>query len=75
LLPVPEYSKEITISPRNPLQKFHADTILYLPSLCDKIYQIHGNEISLRYQLDFGKYWPGKTYFEKEKGNHPVKIA
>ena len=75
LLPVPDYSKEITISPRNPLQKFSADTILYLPSLSDKIYQIHGNNISLKYQLDFGKYWPGEQYFEKEKGKHPLKIA
>jgi hypothetical protein len=75
LLPIPEYSKEITISPRNPLQKFYNDTILYMPSLSDKIYQIHENEISLRYQLDFGKYWPRKEYFEKEKGKHPLKIA
>jgi hypothetical protein len=75
LLPVPEYSKEITISPRNPLQKFHNDTILFMPSLSDKIYRIYGNEISLKYQLDFGKYWPGEEYFEQEKGNHPVKIA
>jgi outer membrane murein-binding lipoprotein Lpp len=74
-LPIPEYSKEITICPRNPLQKFYNDTILYMPSLNDKIYQIHGDEISLRYQLNFGKYWPGNEYFEKERGKHPLKIA
>jgi hypothetical protein len=75
LLPVPEYSKEITISPRNPLQKFYNDTILYMPSLSNKIYQIQGNKISLRYQLEFGNYWPKKAYFEKEKNKHPLKIA
>jgi hypothetical protein len=75
LLPIPKYAKEITISPRNPLQKFHNDTILYMPSLSHEIYQIHENEISLRYQLDFGKYWPRKEYFENEKGKHPLKIA
>jgi hypothetical protein len=75
LFPIPEYSKEITISPRNPLQKFLGDTILFMPSLSDQIYQIHENKISQRYQLDFGKYWPGKSYFEREKGKHPLKIA
>jgi hypothetical protein len=75
LLPVPEYAKSITIGPRQPLQKFHSDTILYMPSLSDKIYQIYGNEINLRYQLDFGKYWPNEKYFEQEQGKHPLKIA
>ncbi|MDR1582936.1 MAG: 6-bladed beta-propeller [Prevotellaceae bacterium] len=75
LLPISEYAKEITISPRNPLQKFYNDTILFMPPLSDQIYEIYENEISLRYQLNFEKYWPEKGYFEQEKGNHPLKIA
>jgi hypothetical protein len=74
LLSVPEYLKEITISPRNPLQKLQ-DTILYLPSLSNEVYQIVDNQIALRYQFDFGKSWPGKIFFEKEKGKHPLQIT
>jgi hypothetical protein len=74
LLSIPEYLKEITITPRNPLQKIQ-DTVLYLPSLSNLVYQIVDNQIALRYQFDFGKSWPGKGFFESKKGNHPLQIA
>jgi hypothetical protein len=74
LLPIPEYSREITISPRHPLQK-KRNTVLFMPSLSNQIYQIQHNKVGLKYQLDFGKYWPRKEYFENEKGKHPLKIA
>ncbi|MDR3219931.1 MAG: 6-bladed beta-propeller [Dysgonamonadaceae bacterium] len=54
LLPVPEFVREITISPRNPLQE-NRDTILFMPSLSNNIYQIYDKKIEVRYQLDFGK--------------------
>jgi hypothetical protein len=74
LLPVPELVQEITITPRNPLQKY-ADTLLFMPSLSNKIYGIHENNIALKYQVDFGGLWPGESYFEKVKGQHPLQIA
>jgi hypothetical protein len=74
LLPIPESSREITISPRSPLQR-QQDAILFMPSLSNQIYQIHLDKSVLKYQLDFGKYWPNEDYLEKEKNNHPLKIA
>jgi hypothetical protein len=74
LLPVPEFVREMTIRPRNPLQHLQ-DTVLFMPSLNNSIYQINGNEIKLRYKFDFGGKWPSKEYFANEKGKHPLKIA
>ncbi|MDL2241949.1 6-bladed beta-propeller [Bacteroidales bacterium OttesenSCG-928-L03] len=74
LIDVPEEYLNITISPRHPLQKY-GDTILYMPSLNPSIYNVINNEAILRYQIDFGKYWPSDNYFETAKSNHPLKIA
>jgi hypothetical protein len=74
LLSIPEYAKEITISPRNPFQKMQ-NTVLFLPSLSKEVYQIVDNQIALRYQFDFGKLWPNEAYFKSKKGKHPLQIA
>jgi hypothetical protein len=74
LLPVPEFVREITINPRNSFQRY-ADTLRYMPSLSNKIYSIQNNNIALKYQVDFGGLWPGESYFENVKGQHPLQIA
>lgn len=74
LLPIPEFVKEITISPRIPLQKY-LDTLLFMPSMSNEIYCIYENESKLKYRIDFGSGWPSKSYLERAKGKHPLKIS
>ena len=74
LLPVPEFVRKITISPFHPLQR-DVDTLLFLPSMSNEIYRIYENEITLKYRIDFGRYWPSESYLKDTQGKHPLQIA
>lgn len=73
-LPVPKYLKNITISPQNPLQRLE-DTVLYMPSVHNCLYQIYDNQVQLKYTFDFGDLWPGKQYLHDHQDKHPLQIA
>ncbi|MDR0972799.1 MAG: 6-bladed beta-propeller [Prevotellaceae bacterium] len=66
MLPRPDYVKGITITPYNPLQKYVGDTILYMPSVSNRIYQIADGKIQQRYLLDYGVHWPNEDFLDKQ---------
>jgi len=71
---IPGYLKEMTVSPREPLQTLN-DTILFLPSLSNKIYNVYEDSVQVRYSIDFEHGWPNRNFFENMKGEHPLKIG
>ncbi|MDR1371805.1 MAG: 6-bladed beta-propeller [Dysgonamonadaceae bacterium] len=74
LLPIPDYLEDITLSPRNPLQKIN-DTVIFLPSASNKVYNIANNQVSTRYEFDFGTLWANENFFKNQKHKHPMAMA
>ncbi|NDV58510.1 6-bladed beta-propeller [Bacteroides sp. 519] len=60
-------------NPRKSLRKYGTG-ISFLPTVSNCIYLLDGNKSKAMYEIDFGKDWPSKDFFEKAANMHPLKV-
>lgn len=70
---IPKELKEVTVIPYYSFIQLNNE-LHNLPAMQNVIYSCEEGKIGIRYQLDFGKYFPDREYLNKIKRMHPVKM-
>lgn len=73
ILTVPNAIENITISPTNTLVYNHG-SVFYLPALENVIHECKDGQVVKTFEFDFGDYWPDESFWNENKGRHPLML-